>query len=109
MTMLPFKGRCHTCGHDHDEEDVRLRDLLDICMRHEDEWRAMVYAPLDGTPVVLLIRHSTWWAAHKLASKDEGIWQASCEGHWIDHNGGGWTWRGMAGTPIGWRPLSKPN
>lgn len=31
MTMLPFRGRCHTCGHDHDAEDQRLRDVLDIC------------------------------------------------------------------------------
>jgi hypothetical protein len=31
--MLPFRGRCHTCGHDHDAEDTRLRDLLDICQR----------------------------------------------------------------------------
>lgn len=31
--------------------------------------------------------------------------EAECEGHWIDFNGGGWTWAGMAGTPIGWRAL----
>jgi hypothetical protein len=31
MTMTPFRGRCHTCGHDHDAEDVRLRDLMGIC------------------------------------------------------------------------------
>lgn len=29
MTMLPPRGRCHTCGHDHDAEDTRLRDILD--------------------------------------------------------------------------------
>lgn len=31
MTLIPFRGRCHTCGHDHDAEDQRLRDLLAIC------------------------------------------------------------------------------
>ncbi len=30
MTMLPFKGRCHTCGHDHDHEAETIRDVLDI-------------------------------------------------------------------------------
>lgn len=30
MTLTPFRGRCHTCGHDHDAEDTRLRDVLDI-------------------------------------------------------------------------------
>lgn len=72
-----------------------------------DEWRAMAYAPLDGTVVVLLIRHPTWWAAHKLNPSHAGNWQAVCEGHWIDHNGGGWTWSGLAGVPIGWRRLRK--
>lgn len=37
MTMLPFRGRCHTCGHDHDAEDQRLRDLLDICKQADRE------------------------------------------------------------------------
>lgn len=69
----------------------------------QDKWRAMAYAPLDGTKVMLLIRHKTWWTAHKCDPASAPIWEAECEGHWIDHNGGGWTWAGMAGTPIGWR------
>lgn len=70
-----------------------------------EEWRAMVYAPLDGTKITMLIRHTTWWAAHKHDPAKANIWEAECEGHWIDFNGGGWTWAGMAGTPIGWRAL----
>lgn len=31
MSLTPFRGRCHTCGHDHDAEDNRLRDVLEIC------------------------------------------------------------------------------
>jgi len=33
MTMLPFRGRCHTCGHDHDRENERWRDVLDLATR----------------------------------------------------------------------------
>ena len=71
----------------------------------QKKWRAMVYAPLDGTKITLLIRHTTWWTAHKCDPAKANIWEAECEGHWIDFNGGGWTWAGMAGTPIGWRAL----
>ena len=84
-----------------DAEIERLRAERDALRAM---WRAMAYAPLDGTRVKLLIRHQSWWAAHK-AGSDESIWKAVFEGHWIDHNGGGWTWSGMAGTPIGWKPL----
>ena len=72
-----------------------------------DRWRAMAYAPLDGTKVLLLIRHRTWWTAQKCNPEDAGIWEAECEGQWLDYNGGGWAWEGMAGTPIGWRPLAR--
>ena len=33
MTMLPFRGRCHTCGHDHDSETQHWRDVLDLATR----------------------------------------------------------------------------
>lgn len=69
-----------------------------------DEWRAMVYAPLDGTKVELLIRHRTWWTAHKIGA--DSIWQGPAVGHWVDFNGGGWCWSGMSGEPIGWRPVA---
>lgn len=69
-----------------------------------DDWRAMVYAPLDGTKVELLIRHHTWWTARK--SGAAAAWQGSVLGHWVDFNGGGWCWSGMSGDPIGWRPFA---
>jgi hypothetical protein len=28
MTLTPFRGRCHTCGHDHDAEGQTLHDIL---------------------------------------------------------------------------------
>lgn len=68
------------------------------------EWRAMVYAPLDGTKVQLLIRHQTWWSARKKSAAAAEAWQATAVGQWVDHNGGGWSWNGMAGEPVGWRP-----
>lgn len=33
MSMHAFKGRCHTCGHDHDAETQRWRDVLDLAER----------------------------------------------------------------------------
>ena len=30
MSLHAFRGRCHTCGHDHDRADESLRDVLDI-------------------------------------------------------------------------------
>lgn len=80
-----------------------------ICKRLRDQWRAMLYAPRDGAKVELLIEHRTWWTAHKCSPDEARMWRSTCEGQWIDHNGGGWTWAGMSGTPIGWRPLKAPN
>jgi hypothetical protein len=31
------------------------------------------------------------------------MWEQACNARWIDFNGGGWTWNGIAGTPIAWR------
>lgn len=39
MTLTAFRGRCHTCGHDHDADDERLRDLMRICDAAERERR----------------------------------------------------------------------
>lgn len=68
-------------------------------------WLPMVSAPLDGSEIEILIRHSSWWSAHK--EGDGSAWQQACRGHWIDFNGGGWTWSGLAGTPVGWRPTKE--
>jgi len=72
---------------------------------HTDEWRAMAYAPTDGTEIELLIRHRSWWPAKK-NGEDLSLWEGPCRGQWLDFNGGGWSWAGHMGTPIGWRPLA---
>lgn len=71
------------------------------------DWLPMVSAPLDGTKIEILVRHFDYWTALKFEGKEkaDARWQGPCRGHWIDHNGGGWTWRGIAGSPVGWRPL----
>jgi hypothetical protein len=50
MTLTPFGGRCHTCGHDHDAEDARLRDLMAIGdqarVQFAGEEPAQISAPL---------------------------------------------------------------
>jgi hypothetical protein len=33
MTMRPFQGKCHTCGHDHDAELQHWRDVLELATR----------------------------------------------------------------------------
>lgn len=69
----------------------------------EPDWQAMLYAPRDGSKIELLVEHREYWIALK-AGRADGYRQA-CEGHWVDFNGGGWSWMGTAGQPIGWRPL----
>jgi hypothetical protein len=64
------------------------------------EWRAMVYAPRDGTELELLLRHPNW----QYAKNDNAQWEQVVRAKWIDFNHGGWTWHGMYGTPQGWRP-----
>jgi hypothetical protein len=66
------------------------------------DWRSMETAPKDGTRVLL-------WMVHTNAkySKDpigEG-WEAAVVAEWIDHNGGGWTWHGLCGSPTAWMPM----
>lgn len=71
-------------------------------------WLPMNSAPLDGTRVRLHVRHAGWWAAKKVSDIESERWEAIVEAEWIDFNGGGWTWNGMAGTPVGWQPLPAP-
>jgi hypothetical protein len=65
----------------------------------------MIYAPLDGTEVELLLHHPN----HRYAKGDEKQrWEQVVRAKWIDFNGGGWTWRGMSGSPMGWRLPPPP-
>lgn len=63
----------------------------------------MESAPRDGTEVELLLRHMNF----RLCKTDEerSEWEQVVRAKWIDFNGGGWTWYGMAGSAVGWRPL----
>jgi hypothetical protein len=100
-------GRRPVLGQDGVGELLRLCDEHDAVYGHgilltttirkrlREQWRAMLYAPRDGTKVELLIEHRTWWTAHKCSPDEARIWRA--------------TWAGMSGTPIGWRPLKTPN
>lgn len=67
-----------------------------------DGWHPIETAPKDGKEILILFRHENWKYASE-AEKD--IWQQACKARWIDHNGGGWVWNGIAGKAIAWRPL----
>lgn len=64
-----------------------------------EEWRPIDTAPKDGRDVMLLIRHKNY--KHSPGPK----WEESVIGHWIDHNGGGWTYHGLYGTAIAWKEV----
>lgn len=66
-----------------------------------DGWQPMPSAPKDGSYVELLLRHLNWHYENPAA---RSMWQLVARAQWIDFNGGGWTWSGMSGTPIAWRP-----
>ena len=71
---------------------------LDIQL--DGAWRDMAIAPKDGTQVELLVRHLNWEYA---GAHDRDKWEEIVRAHWIDFNGGGWTWTGLMGSPICWR------
>jgi hypothetical protein len=68
----------------------------------DNNWNSMDNAPRDGTTVELLIRHFNW----EYSNQSEQ-WEQIVEGKWIKHNRGGWTWKGMCGTPHAWRKGEK--
>jgi len=66
------------------------------------DWRSIETALHDGTEIMLHILHPNL----QFDQENPGRWEQDCVGHWIDHNGGGWTWKGMFGHASCWRPLA---
>jgi len=66
-------------------------------------WLPMTSAPRDGTEIELLLRHTSW---HYAKGADRDQWQQAVRARWIDFNGGGWTWRGVCGRELAWRPVA---
>lgn len=60
-----------------------------------DEWK-------DGRSVLIEFVHAN---AQYCKGDDRKRWIAVHEAHWIDHNGGGWTWHGLCGVARRVRPL----
>ena len=100
--------RCGTNLLTADEARQMLEHVLAAHPAMKDGWQPMLTAPLDGTEIELLVRHHAYWTALKCDGKEKADkeWQGPVTGKWIDHNGGGWTWRGHSGSPVAWRPLT---
>lgn len=89
-----------------DEAITHLGKLLDDQAAFDglgEGWRPIESAPKDGTPILA-------WCVHHYAryATDGKDWAAPVVTQWINHNGGGWTWNGMAGAFTHWRPLPAP-
>jgi len=69
------------------------------------EWRPIETAPRDATWIIAYCVHAN--AKYVKDAEAEG-WVAPTRAQWIDHNGGGWTWHGMAGRFTHWIPMPEP-
>lgn len=78
-------------------------DALERKPLDDGTWHCMTDAPRDGTEVELLLRHQNY--RYCKTDEERSQWEQVVRANWIDHNGGGWCWRGMAGSAWGWRPL----
>jgi hypothetical protein len=80
-------------------------DTITRAVCKEGGWRPMSEAPRDGTPIWARCVHQNYSYAK---GDDKLRWVEVVLAQWIDHNGGGWTWHGIAGEFAGWRPTNKP-
>lgn len=76
----------------------------------DNYWNPMETAPKDGRRVLLLIHHVNRQYArtdderrYERTYAERERWTDEVEARWSEHNGGGWTWNGMMGKPMGWR------
>jgi hypothetical protein len=81
---------------------MKVSDAMLTAASNKDGWKDISTAPKDGRWVLL-------WMVHKNAQYsdnpiEEG-WEAPVVAQWIDHNGGGWTWHGLCGSPTRWSTL----
>lgn len=68
-------------------------------------WKPIETAPKDGTLIL------TWCVHVNAEFCDDAVaegYAAPVIAKWIDHNGGGFTWHGLAGTHTHWMPLPTP-
>lgn len=69
-----------------------------------NEWKPIESAPKDRRILVWCVHANAKYAKDPIA---EG-WEAAVIAEWTGHNGGGWTWHGMAGKHTHWMPLPDP-
>lgn len=109
---------CTRCGRAADPDTDLLVVVLGVplcsaCAEQKAEemdgtrGRPMDEAPKDGTEILIHFRHQNWQYAK--TAEEKARWEENCIAKWIDHNGGGWTWHGIAGQPVEWWPLPSAN
>lgn len=103
-----FRALDEDCEHPgnylrpNDQLRAGMRAALEAAERAA--WQDIATAPKDGTPILIRFRH----ANYKFAGDRRDEWEEVCVARWIDHNGGGWTWHGICGVPVDFRPLPQP-
>jgi hypothetical protein len=124
MTLTPFRGRCHTCGHDHDAEDVRLRDLMAICDQarvHEartpapaEAWLPIETAPKDEDTHILLADAEFVGEGFWQPASEDGVDEMGSDAGFVDmhysyfspsRSFGAEKYRSVGTQPTHWMPL----
>ena len=106
IILLTIGGRdCRLIATAHEVKDELLAALRSAGFRIVQDWRPIESAPKDGTRILVRVEHINFTYAE--TPEERARWEEVCAAHWIDHNGGGWTWHGVCGTPTHWRPLPE--